>query len=197
MRVVAVGPDALLVEVPGEVAVALAVDARAAGLARDVVPGAETVLLDGVRDQARTASWLASWRHRPQQAAGELVEIAVRYDGPDLAEVAAVWGCAADEVAQRHCATEWEAAFGGFAPGFAYLRPVAGAALAQVPRRAEPRPRVAPGSVALAGHWSAVYPTASPGGWQLIGSTEVVLWDLTRPNPSLLPPGTRIRFVAR
>lgn len=198
MRVRSVGPDALLVEVPAEAAVALAADARAAELARDVVPGAETVLLDGVDDSGRVERWLAAWEFRPHQSGGELVEIVVSYDGPDLAVVAELWGCSPDEVVRRHCGTEWEAAFGGFAPGFAYLRPsTTQVTLDPVPRRAEPRPRVEPGSVGLAGTWSGIYPTASPGGWQLIGRTDVVLWDLARKMPSLLPPGTRVRFRAR
>ncbi|MFS3129998.1 5-oxoprolinase subunit B family protein [Nocardioides sp. Bht2] len=198
MRVLEYGPDALLVEVPDEAAIALAADARAARLARDIVPGAQTVLLDGVADPNRAHRWLASWEFHPRQSSGELVEIAVSYDGPDLAAVADLWGCSTAEVARLHSGVEWVAAFGGFAPGFSYLRPLrATAALASVPRRAEPRPRVEPGSVGLAGLWSGIYPTASPGGWQLIGRTDVVLWDLARPVPSLLPPGTRVRFVAR
>lgn len=200
MRLIEIGPDAVLVEIEPAHTLQLADDARRAALAGEVVPGAETVLLDGLADRDAARAWLTRWRPRPRAESGDLVEIAVTYDGPDLAEVAAAWSCAPEEVPTLHAATLWEAAFGGFAPGFAYLRPIAGAdadRLVEVPRRATPRARVAPGSVALAGAWTGIYPTSSPGGWQIIGSTDAVLWSLQRPMPSLLPPGTRIRFAAR
>ena len=87
------------------------------------------------------------------------------------------------------------AAFCGFAPGFAYLTGLPDELA--VPRRQTPRTRVPVGSVALAGSWCGVYPTASPGGWQLLGHTDAPLWDVDRPQPALLAPGTRVRFVAR
>ena len=82
-------------------------------------------------------------------------------------------------------------AFGGFAPGFAYL--AGGDPRLDVERRAEPRTSVPPGSVGLAGEFSGIYPRASPGGWQLIGHTDAVLWDLER--GALLEPGGTVRFV--
>ncbi len=93
-----------------------------------------------------------------------------------------------------HTGTAWTAAFSGFAPGFAYL--TGGDPRLSVPRRAEPRTRVPAGAVALAGGFSGVYPRASPGGWQLLGRTDLAVWDLARDPPALLRPGVRVRFTA-
>jgi KipI family sensor histidine kinase inhibitor len=192
MQVLPVGRKAVLVEVEStEHAVALATWARGRGLADDVVPGAQTVLMDGVTDRDGLPEALAAWS--PTRAdRGAEVEVPVTYDGPDLVDVAGAWGCEVEEVASRHQATEFVAAFCGFAPGFAYL---SGLDLA-VPRLATPRTRVPAGSVALADRWCGVYPTASPGGWRIIGSTALTLWDADRDPPALLAPGTRVRFVA-
>ncbi len=121
------------------------------------------------------------------------VEIVVRYDGPDLDDVAAHTGLTPTEVIEAHTGTPWRVAFGGFAPGFAYL--VGGDPRLHVPRRERPRPSVAAGSVGLAGEFSGVYPRSSPGGWQLLGTTDAVLWDIDREPPALLRPGTTVRFV--
>jgi KipI family sensor histidine kinase inhibitor len=117
----------------------------------------------------------------------------VRYDGPDLSDVAAHWGVARHEVARIHADTEFTVAFCGFAPGFGYLTGLP--ARYDVPRRATPRTAVPPGSVALAGPYTGVYPRSSPGGWQLIGTTDTVLWDHARVPAALLSPGTRVKFV--
>jgi len=190
MQILPVGPHAVLVEVANpEEAVSLAAWARAGLRALDVVPGAETVLLDGVAEPGSLADVLQGWRPT-EPADGRLVEIPVIYDGPDLEDVARRWGCSADEVARRHQSVEYVAAFCGFAPGFAYLSGLD----VEVPRLDSPRTRVPAGSVALAGRWCGVYPTESPGGWRLLGRTDVVLWDVLRPQPALLAPGTRVRF---
>ena len=118
---------------------------------------------------------------------GETVEIAVTYDGPDLAEVARLTGLDEDEVVAAHTGTPWRIAFGGFAPGFAYL--TGGDERLRVPRRDEPRTTVPAGAVGLAGEFSGVYPRSSPGGWQLIGSTDALLWDPERDPPALLASG--------
>jgi KipI family sensor histidine kinase inhibitor len=193
-----VGRDAVLVEVATpQDAVSLATWARERALARDVVPGARTVLLDGLPaglDPSRLDDLLASWAPTAVEL-GPKVEIAVRYDGPDLEAVAEAWGCEPTEVGARHRATAFVAAFCGFAPGFAYLTAVPDD-LPEVPRLETPRTQVPAGSVALAGRWCGIYPTASPGGWRVIGHADATLFDVRREPPALLAPGTRVRFVA-
>jgi KipI family sensor histidine kinase inhibitor len=119
----------------------------------------------------------------------------VRYDGEDLPEVARMCGLTEREVAVRHLEATYLVAFCGFAPGFAYL--TGGDPVLRVPRRADPRTRVPAGAVGLADEFTGVYPRPMPGGWQLIGRTDAVLWDLGREPPALLLPGTRVRFVER
>lgn len=195
MQLHPVGPHALLAEVgDARSALALALWARTTGLAaREVVPGAETVLFDGVDAPDRLAEQLAAWDGEVPEVVRDPVEVPVTYDGADLAFVADHWGVDVAEVVARHTATEFVSSFCGFAPGFAYLTgPEPGWT---VPRLDTPRPAVPAGSVALAGPWCGVYPTGSPGGWRLIGRTEVTLWDPSRPEPALLAPGTPVRFV--
>ncbi|MEU8630089.1 5-oxoprolinase subunit PxpB [Streptomyces sp. NPDC048669] len=198
------GADALLVELgSGEETEAFHAEVlrrRAAGElpgVREVVPGARTVLLDGIaRDTAGLARELASWRVPPlRRAAGRPVEIPVVYDGPDLADVAEAWGVAVAEVAALHTGTEFRVAFCGFAPGFGYLTGLPDHL--HLPRRATPRTRVPAGAVALAGPYTGVYPRPSPGGWQLIGRTPdpAALWNPDREPPALLTPGAHVRFV--
>jgi KipI family sensor histidine kinase inhibitor len=98
-----------------------------------------------------------------------------------------------EEAVTAHTGTQFSVAFCGFSPGFAYLAGLP--ARLAVPRRASPRTRVPAGSVALADGWCGVYPQASPGGWALVGTTDVELFDLDRDPPALLTPGTRVRFV--
>lgn len=166
----------------------------------DIVPGARTVLvmLTGPAHQAATRTRLggieADAIADPIRSEHADVVLDVVYDGADLAEVAALVGMDIAEVVAAHTGTPWRVGFGGFAPGFAYL--VDGDARLSVPRRDEPRTRVPAGSVALAGEFSGVYPRESPGGWQLIGRTQAVLWDVDRPEPALLVPGMWVRFRA-
>ncbi|HEX2075031.1 MAG TPA: allophanate hydrolase subunit 1 [Geodermatophilus sp.] len=200
MRVLPSGSTALLVEVDGLEEVlglyaALTAD-RPAGVV-DIVPAARTVLL--VTDPAQTslAAVERAVRHtaprRDSAGSGERVEIPVRYDGEDLPEVAALLGVDPAEVVRRHTGREWTVAFCGFAPGFGYCTQEG--ADWNVPRRSTPRTRVPPGSVALAGEFTGVYPRESPGGWQLIGRTDVAVFDLSREPAALLRPGVRVRFV--
>ncbi|MFL4479462.1 5-oxoprolinase/urea amidolyase family protein [Paeniglutamicibacter sp. ORCA_105] len=125
---------------------------------------------------------------------GSLVTVDVHYDGEDLAEVAKLTGLSVESVINAHSHQIWRAAFGGFAPGFAYL--LGENRALNVPRRDTPRKVVPAGAVALAGDYSAVYPRQSPGGWQLIGHTDAVLWDLERENPALIRPQDRVQFTA-
>lgn len=167
----------------------------------ELVPAARTVLVriePRVLGLGAAQQWLTA--HAPIDASsrdeGSLVEIAVTYDGDDLAVVAETWGCSLEAVATRHAATLWVCAFIGFAPGFSYLVPAQGSApLHPVPRRATSRPLVAAGSLGLAAEYSAVYPHASPGGWQLIGRTDAELWNVDHDSPALITPGMRVRFV--
>ena len=121
-----------------------------------------------------------------------VVVIPATYDGPDLAEVATLTGMSVDQVIAAHTGSRWRCAFGGFAPGFGYL--VGGDRRLQVPRRARPRTSISAGAVGLAGEFSGVYPRSSPGGWQLIGRTEMVMWDADRDPPALLRPGVLVQF---
>ncbi|MBL0748169.1 allophanate hydrolase subunit 1 [Nocardioides sp. G10] len=193
VRVVPVGECACLVEVGDAVAAAsLAAWARASGLvAEEIVPAATTVLFDGC-DPAAVEAALPPMDRESLSDSGPSVRLQVTYDGPDLERVADHWGCSTDEVVERHTATDFTSLFCGFAPGFAYLGGLP--AHLTVPRLESPRPRVEPGSVALADRWCGIYPTASPGGWLVIGTTEATLWDARRESPALLAPGTRVRF---
>lgn len=175
---------------------------RSAALAgvSDIVPGARTVLVcvAGPGDCARVRNHLQHMDFSVtvdavRSAVADMV-IDVAYDGADLAEVARMTRMSPDEVVAAHTAAPWRVAFSGFAPGFAYL--TGGDPRLVVPRRAEPRPRVPAGAVALAGEFSGIYPRRSPGGWQLIGNTAAVLWDTDRPKPALLTPGMWVRFRA-
>jgi len=130
------------------------------------------------------------------RAAGRLVEVPVRYgggDGPDLEDVARLHDLRPSDVVELHASVEYEAFFLGFAPGFAYLGPLPASLV--TPRLDVPRPRVPAGSVAIAAAQTAIYPTDTPGGWRLIGRTELRPWDGTRDPPALILPGDRVRFV--
>ncbi|WP_168581463.1 5-oxoprolinase subunit B family protein [Gephyromycinifex aptenodytis] len=218
------GQEGLLIELPG-LAQVLALDAalRAAressaqavtatqslppadpsvalGAVVDVVPAARTLMLT-VASPAQLCSVEEAVRalvgttdlDTGEYAAGDSIEIPVYYDGPDLEEVADITGLGRRGVIEVHTGTPWQVAFGGFAPGFFYL--LGGDHRLVVPRRREPRTTVPDGAVALAGGFSAVYPRSSPGGWQLLGRTDTVMWDTSASPPALLRPGMRVRFT--
>ena len=163
-----------------------------------VLPAARTVLveLDPVVLPMHRLSELRAGAE-PQlpsrPAGGEEVELPVRYDGADLATVAGEVGLTVDELVELHSGCEYTVQFCGFSPGFGYLTGLD--RRLWLPRLATPRPAVPAGSVAIAGEYAGVYPRPSPGGWRLLGSTEVALFDLDRRPPALLAPGTRVRFV--
>jgi KipI family sensor histidine kinase inhibitor len=202
IRALAAGDAAVLLAPADERPAALAAAITAAGLpgVLDVIPGAATVLVSvepGSWEPAelgRRLAGLAVPAGAPAAAAPGL-EIPVCYDGPDLADVAALAGLAPQEVVARHQAADYQVGWLGFAPGFGYLTgldPVLG----QVPRLDTPRLAVPAGSVAIAGGLAAVYPGTSPGGWRLLGRTDIRLWDPERRPPALFAPGMRVRFRA-
>jgi KipI family sensor histidine kinase inhibitor len=162
----------------------------------DLVPAARTILVMVAEDTA-LGDVAAAVRATTPRAGGRndapRVELPVHYHGEDLSDVAELLGCTTAEVVQRHCNEAWTVAFCGFAPGFGYLTAESGHW--DLPRRPSPRTRVPAGAVALAGEFSGVYPRDSPGGWQLIGHTEVAVFDLHRDPTALLTPGARVRFV--
>ncbi|MFG2978894.1 allophanate hydrolase subunit 1 [Streptomyces sp. NPDC048331] len=201
MRPLVVGAAALLIELDSahEVAALHAEllrrrDAGELGPVQELVPAARTVLLDGVRDPAALGARIARWEVPPlAPTQGPQITVPVWFDGPDLVEVARSWGVAPREVAGIVGATDFRVAFCGFAPGFGYLTGLP--ERFHVPRRASPRTAVPAGSLALAGEYAGVYPRSSPGGWQLIGFTDAVLWDPRRDPAALFAPGVRVRFT--
>ncbi|MFM7064108.1 MAG: 5-oxoprolinase subunit B family protein, partial [Actinomycetes bacterium] len=129
---------------------------------------------------------------------GEEVQVPVRYDGPDVDDVARLLGCSRQALTDAHHAQEWTVAMVGFAPGFGYLVPDGPSLLdwSSLPRRSSPRKQVPVGSVAIAAGMSGIYPTVMPGGWHLIGRTDVPMFDpADESRPALLRPGDRVRFV--
>jgi KipI family sensor histidine kinase inhibitor len=195
------GTRAFLLECPS-LADVVALHAR---LTAEPLPGqtealaaAETLMLAfRTRAEAVAAAQLAPSLTASGDAGQDArtVEVDVVYDGEDLAAVAALTGLSEEAVVAAHADTLWVGAFGGFAPGFTYCTAAeASAAPFDVPRRQSPRTAVPAGSVAVAGTFSAVYPRTSPGGWQLLGRTDAVLWDLDRERPALIRPGDRVRY---
>lgn len=167
----------------------------------DMLPAAETVLLTlqagsepgAVETAVRQVLAAPSVERGVAADEAEEVIIPVRYDGADLADVAALLGITVDDVIAEHTSRSWRCRFIGFTAGFGYLESDRGGLV--VPRRHESRTAVPAGAVALADGYSAVYPRRAPGGWQLIGTTELTMFDLNRPRPALLAAGTRARFV--
>jgi KipI family sensor histidine kinase inhibitor len=193
-----VGGTALLLEVDDVPAwTAALIRRRDAGelIVDEIVPGARTVLLDGVAAPAVLAATIGTWPRPSSVPAtiGRVITIPTVYDGPDLDAVAERWRMTTDAAITMHGRIEFRVAFFGFAPGFAYLSGLPDALA--VPRHATPRTRVPAGSVALADTYAAIYPGASPGGWQLIGHTADVLFDVERDPPAALAPGDRVRFT--
>ncbi len=200
-RLLACGDAAVLVEVADlDAALALHDDLRAhppAGLV-DVVPAGNTVLVRVDPAATTVAALRADLAGRvPARRApggGGSLTVPVIYDGGDLAAVAGAVGWSVERLVAEHQRRTWRVAFVGFAPGFGYLVP--DGPWPDVPRHAVPRTSVPAGSVALAGGYAGVYPASSPGGWQLLGRTDLVVWAVDRDPPALLVPGTRVRFEA-
>lgn len=188
------GTDALLVEVDSltEVAAVRAALQHLDGI-EELVPAARTVLVKGALQQVREVLATVDLTHVPEIGSRE-VTIPVIYDGPDLDLVAETANISPDEVIRLHTGATYEVAFCGFAPGFGYLTGLP--APLQQPRLDSPRTKVPPGSVGIAGEFTAAYPRSTPGGWRLIGRTEIILFDPKAATPALLAPGDKVRFVA-
>ena len=187
------GDRAALIDADDPVGLALA--ARSLPGLVDAVPGAGSVLVTAGDAGAleRLLPGLAELQPSPAPRDDAVVNIPVRYDGPDVVEVARRAGLSTEQVRALHSSTSYVTAMIGFVPGFGYLSGLD--PRLHLPRRSEPRPLVPAGAVALAGGWTGVYPRATPGGWHLIGQTDAPMWDLDRDPPALLRPGVRVRFT--
>ena len=164
----------------------------------ETIPAARTLMVRFdplVTDRARLSAYIRGLDLTERSAReGELFEIPVTYDGEDLADVADILGWTVGEVVRRHTEATYTVAFTGFAPGFAYM--TADDPAFDVPRRKSPRVRIPAGAVALGGKFGGIYPSDSPGGWQLLGKTPLKMWDTSRPRAALLAPGDTVRFIA-
>ncbi|MGW4061967.1 5-oxoprolinase subunit B family protein [Amycolatopsis sp. NPDC004747] len=198
VRLLPSGRRAVLVETTDVLGFQAAVSRLDLDGVEELVPAARTLLVrfdPSVTNAERLGALLreVSPVDSVASGAGEVV-LPVVYDGEDLAEVAEETGLSVAALIARHTAGTYVSAFCGFAPGFAYL--TGSDPVLHVSRRPSPRTRIPAGSVAIAGEYSAVYPSASPGGWRLLGRTDAPVWDVERDPPNLLPPGTRVRFEA-
>lgn len=200
-----IGPRTLLVELPDLDQTLVLFDALNAnpvpGVA-EVIPAARTLMVRTTVGTAADGALAAAILSRrppsgtvPAQNTAPVIDLLVTYDGEDLQDVSTLMNLPVAEVIAAHQAVTWQVAFCGFAPGFAYM--TCDDPRFDVPRRSSPRTRIPPGSVALGGRFSGIYPLEAPGGWQLIGRTEVPMFDLSRMPPALLAPGQRVRFVER
>lgn len=209
MRFVSAGDRALVVEFGdrvdralSEAVLRLAASIRSAGLGGvvETVPTFRSLMVHYdplVTSRAELEAGITNLLDRDlgNRAAGTLWRIPVCYDGefaPDLANVAQLTGLGLREVVARHSATRYHVYMLGFLPGFPYLGDLA--AELTLPRRADPRLRVAAGSVAIATNLTAIYPCESPGGWHLIGTTPIRLFDFKRARPAMLTPGDTVIF---
>lgn len=196
-----VGSRALMVDLPDLETVMdwhAALSASPLERQTDVIAAARTVLItfDSPTATERAASALTDFRPGSSRRADPRdIEIEVCYDGEDLDTLAESLGMSREGLIGWHTSTTWVAAFGGFAPGFTYCVPEGGEGMS-VPRLASPRTEVPAGAVALAGEFSAVYPRTSPGGWQLIGTTNAPMWDSAAEPPALVAPGDRVHYTA-
>lgn len=202
MRFLPVSLDAFLVELPTlneTLSLFSILQARPLHGLKDMIPAARTVLISFAPHETSAAILAAqiSQLHLCTQTrqTGPRVEVEVDYTGEDLPELADLTGLTIAEIIRRHTERDYIVAFCGFAPGFGYL--TGGDPALRVPRRATPRTRIPAGAVGLAGEFTGVYPQASPGGWQIIGTTPVKMWDLARTPPAFFQPGYQVRFIDR
>ena len=162
----------------------------------NIVTGARSLLVElrpGREPSSRLLDALASMPAVGAARVGSLHTVSVMYDGPDLEDVARLADMSSGDVVSLHSSVEYTVAFIGFQPGFPYLLGLPRELV--VPRLETPRARVPAGSVAIAGEYTGIYPSATPGGWRLIGRTDIQLFDDSSSSPALLSPGDRVRFV--
>ncbi len=178
----------------------LAARLRAKGAFTEVMPGYDSLVVSFDSDvmpmrsaRRRVEDALRRVSTKDAQADGRLIEIAVDYSGPDLAAVAEHAGMSADAVIRAHVARDYRVCMMGFIPGFAFLSEV-DTRLA-MPRHATPRAHVPAGSVGIANWQTGIYGLDSPGGWQIIGRTDSIMFDASRDVPFLVEAGDRVRFV--
>jgi inhibitor of KinA len=209
-RVVAAGDSAIVVEFEERIdprvnaqTIAFAEAIQASNLpgVRDVVPTyrSTAVYFDPLRtDSVALMATIEREAVRPvpeQAAAAAPVRIPVCYGGelgPDLEDVAAFAKADQAEVVRLHTSTTYRVFMLGFVPGFAYLG-IVDARIAMA-RRSTPRVRVPPGSVGIAGVQTGIYPSETPGGWQLIGRTPLKPFDPSRPDPFVMKAGDAVQF---
>ena len=185
------------------IALAARLQGRVGHLVRDIVPGYcslgvhfDPLLTDIVALERAIDEEARQVRDDEVPPDATVVEIPVRYggvEGPDLESVAEWAGCTMDDVIARHASGTYRVYMLGFVPGFAYMGRVDPSIAA--PRHRVPRERVPAGSVGIAGAQTGVYPVATPGGWRIIGQTDTVMFDASRPTPNLVRPGDSVRFV--
>jgi len=196
MRVLPCGSGALLAEYDS-LAEVMSVDEalRASELAGidEIIPAARTVLVTFRHIDREALDRLLVPGAPAKRIEGPIVEITVVYDGADLGEVSEATGLTVEQIVDTHSSVVYSAAFLGFTPGWAYL--VGLPASLQLPRRKTPRTAVPAGSVAVANEFTGVYPTLSPGGWHLLGHTELRMFDVEREKPALVVAGDRVRFL--
>lgn len=203
-RLLRAGDRGWLVELPPGQSAALAASVREqpwAGQVAEVVPASRTVLVTAMYPNGINALGTAlarmlrdSAQHPTPTWQPRIIRIPVRYDGPDLEDVAEAVGLRPDEVAERHCSVRHVVGFFGFAPGFAYIDGLP--EVLALPRRSSPRTRIEAGYVAIAGNQSVVYPGGTPGGWHLIGRSEQQMWDPEGDPPNRLEVGDHVVFQA-
>jgi KipI family sensor histidine kinase inhibitor len=196
-RLVQYGPRAVLAEydsLDDVIAATRELRRRAPAGVVDIIPAARTILVTttGVPDVIARVLADPIGESSATVHPADTVTVPVRYDGVDLADVADRCGLRADDVVALHSGALYTVGFCGFLPGFSYL--VGLDPRLHLPRRATPRTSVPAGAVAIASEFTAVYPSPSPGGWHLLGTTDAVMWDDARDVPALLPPGVAVRF---
>ncbi|CAB4334784.1 MAG: 5-oxoprolinase subunit PxpB [Actinobacteria bacterium] len=190
------GPNALLIDCGQEFVTAVSTVLMKSAKFVDVIPAEQSVMVmsNSAVDANEVLTLIESSTEKHTGSVGRDIELPMTYDGADLAEAAQLCHVSTHELIALHSEVTYQAIFAGFAPGFIYCTGLP--EKLQLPRRAIPRIAVPAGSVAMADIYTAVYPLESPGGWHLLGTTDVVMFDPNRHPESFLSPGDRVRFVA-